>query len=120
MSRKEKNSWINALVLYRMPCNQCYPKELLLKPEVIKNGSCWFLENLTTVSGNEIKIKHHSKNAEFIAASGAQKFYTIQHSTSFSPWCSKFGVAIARVISISQSSGSRKNLKMNVFENFSS
>ena len=112
--RNEKNAWINALVLFRRLRDQCYPKELLLKPEVIENGTFRFLETLTTISGSEICVKHYSKNAESIAAYGCQKFYTIQHSTSFSPWRSKFGVAIARMISISQHSGSRKSLRIAV------
>ena len=114
--KNEKNSGINALLLYRKLCNLCYPKELLLKPEVIRNGRFRFLETMTTVRGNEITVEHYSKNAEFIATNDAQKFYTIQHSTSFSPWRSKFGVAIARMISISQHSGSRKSLRRSVNE----
>ena len=87
--RNDPLSLVKARLLIAKLQSQCYPKQLLLKPEPIKNGEFRYLETLTTVQGNSISIRHYSKNIDSLRRDGMQKIFTIQHAHSFSPWRSK-------------------------------
>ena len=99
--KNDPASFLRAKAILKKLQTECYPKELVLKPEPIDDGSFRFLETLTTVQGNTIVVRHHNKNHESLQANGGQKFYTIQHAYSFSPMRSKYGVVISRLIAIS-------------------
>lgn len=116
--RNDPESLIKAQELYQNLKVNCYPKELVLKPENINNGSFKFLETLTTVRGNTIRVRHFSKNTQHIKNNGNQKFYCIQHAQSFSPWNTKYGVAISRLLAITDHCSSRALLIKCVHEFF--
>ena len=91
--------------------NNCYPKDLILKPETIDNGDYKFLETLTTVKENTISVKHFLKNTESISLTRKQTFYNIKSSHSFESCQSKKGVLISRILSIEKNTPNDQDLK---------
>ena len=114
----DPTSFIQAQNLVLKLQNECYPEELVLKTEPIQKGKYKFLETITTVQGNTIKLRHLSKNHAHIKHHGIQKVYSIQHAHSYSPWSSKYGVALSRFIAISEHCSSRSLLVKSANEFF--
>ena len=88
----------------------CYPKELILKEEEIKNGSYRFLETITTVNKNKINVKHFLKNSDSIKNQGRQKFFNIKRSSSYESGQSKKGVIISRLITMERNTPNNTDL----------
>lgn len=80
--------------------NDCYPSELELKPEEIKQGNVKFLETITKYRGKTIEVRHFNKNYESIMKQGEQKFLTVQDNLSLSSKTTKRGVLMSRLTTI--------------------
>ncbi len=97
-SSKVQPSRYRAVSLQKSLQKVCYPIELLLKPEIIENGSYSFLETITTVKGTHVGVCHNLKNWVSIRDHGCQEIFSLKSALSFEKGCQKRGALFSRLL----------------------